>query len=633
MNLLDILIAKKKSFTGETESLVRRANEAMAQANTVAEKIEDAGEALAAATEAQEAAEAANAYAQEVINDLDSIKEDISSAAAATVASIIEENTITSATVESANTSAAKIKRVKFTKNNDTSIYEVDKNYTATGQNEDGGMTQKAITAALESQRQELQHQIDNIPTGGSSEPSGGGTGNISGNITSADVGKLVTIDANGEIIASTITEDDIIRTQIAVGTLDNEEVIGLETDYVNKISTRIQGAKSLSAGESFNKYDMYGGRKRCIVNEDGSIDRFVTAQDTSETLANKRIMVYQPAFYYYHAPITTANVSNGVKINKDQLLLSDTQQAGFKLHPMFIDANGNPVKYVLLPAYESGTLRANGSYELGDAQDIDFANDKLVSVINTKPISGVSQNFTFAAAEQMAANNGTGWQLTDMRFESLEQMLMMVEFGTLNIQSAFNKGLTSISTSYNGNNGCITGSTLSLLNTSGRAVTTTNITDQTYTYTTDGSCAISYRGLENPYGDMWRYIGNAECRNKTVIIGGDTISFTLPPSNGWLSAFGYDERHPWIFLPIEASNANSSVPIGDYLYVATLSSTTLCLASGTTTSNDNAGIFYYAFDTIKDNTHRRNNSARVMHIPTSNSTIEINNYNLWKNS
>ena len=42
MNLLDILIAKKKSFTGETESLVRRANAAMAQANTVAEKLEQA---------------------------------------------------------------------------------------------------------------------------------------------------------------------------------------------------------------------------------------------------------------------------------------------------------------------------------------------------------------------------------------------------------------------------------------------------------------------------------------------------------------------------------------------------------------------------------------------------------------
>ena len=627
MNLLDILIAKKKSFTGETESLVRRANEAMAQANTVAGKIEDAGEALAAATEAQEAAEAANAYAQEVINDLDSIKADISSAAAATVASIIEESTITSATVENANTSAAKIKQIKFTKNNDTSIYEVDKNYTATGQNEDGGMTQKAITAVLENQRQELQHQIDNIPTGGS------GTGNISGNITSSDAGKLVTIDANGKIIASTITEDDIIRTQIATGTLENEEVVGLETDYVNKISTRIQGASSLSAGANFDKYDMYGGRKRCIVNEDGSIERFVTAQDTPETLANKRIMVYQPQVYYYHAPLATATLSNGTKINKDQLLLSDTQQAGFKLHPLFKDANGDPVKYVLLPAFESGTLRANGNYELSDAQDIDFANDKLVSIINAKPISGVTQEFTYSAAAQMAANNGAGWQLTDMRFESLEQMLMMVEFGTLNIQNAFNNGLTSISTNYSGNTGCITGSTYALLNTSGRATTTTNILDKSYTYSTDGSCAISYRGLENPYGNMWRYVGNVNCSNKTVIINNEVLGFTLPASSNWVSGFGYDDKMPWVFIPVEASNANSSVPVGDYLYVATYSATTICLAGGTCTSNNNAGAFYYAFDTLKEGTHRRNNSARVMHIPTSNSTIEINNYNLWKNS
>lgn len=628
MNLLDILIAKKKSFTGETESLVRRANAAMAQANTVAEKLEQAGEVLDAANSALSSAEAANEYAQEVMSDLDNMKTDVASAAAATVNSIIEENTITSVVIENANTSAAKIKQAKFTKNGNTQTYEVEKNYTATGLNEDGSMTQRAITTALAAQKSELETRINNIPTGG-----GSGGGNISGNLDPEDEGKLVTIDENGHLIASSILEDDIIQLQLDASGLVDDTIVGLEIDYLNKTFTRLQGAERLLAGNGFDKYSMYGGRKRCIVDEYGNIIKFLTTEDTLSSIENERIMVYQPPVYYCRKILSSSNLSQGIRITKEQILISEKARKGYTLHPIFKDANGNAVKFVLLPAYESGTLRSNGEIERNDTQNINFANDKLISTVNIKPISGVNQDFTITAAKQMAENNGEGWYLTDLRFESLQQILMIIEFGALNMQNAFNKGITNLSSNYNGNKGCTTGSTHGLLNTTGQASETTSRMDSTYTYNTEGSCSISYRGVENPYGNMWRFIDNFNCNYHTMKHNNISINFNLPNESNWINCFGYDPAHDWVFLPIETSNgANSSLPIGDYVFSGSPSKITVGLAGGFSTSAENAGLFYYAFDNDY-NGHYRSVSGRVMFIPTANSLTETTNYNLWKNS
>jgi hypothetical protein len=186
MDILDILIAKKKSFTGETEKLTRQANEAMAKANEVSAKIDDATDALTAAQEAQEAAEAANTRAQTIADDLENMKEEVTSAAEEVVAQATAElqtsidNAVTSVEVENDNTSTYKGKKAKVRKKNLENSYNLTKNYTTTGANEDGAMTQKAITDALNSQKTALETKINNIRPGS-------GSGNISGNITAVD--------------------------------------------------------------------------------------------------------------------------------------------------------------------------------------------------------------------------------------------------------------------------------------------------------------------------------------------------------------------------------------------------------------------------------------------------------------
>ena len=638
MDIIDILIAKKKSFTGETEKLTRQANEAMAKANEVAAKIDDAEEALSAAQDAQEAAEAANTRAQEIADELEDMKEEVASAAGEVVdeklatataglqASIDEA--VTEVNVEDENTSSYKSKNAKVRKKGILSSFKIMKNYTSTGSNEDGSMTQKAITNALNNQKTELQNEIKNI------KPSSGGSGNISGNISAADEGSIVTIDENGNIVPSTITEADVILTQIVSGTYRNDNIVGLELDYANRTYTRLQAAAGLSAGSDFDKFTLYGGRKRCVVDRTGNIQYFLTGEEDPATLVNKRIMVYQPSFYYLRVPLSVSKVNNGYKINKEHLYLSDQKYAGFMLHPLFRDENGNALRYVLIPAFESGTYRVNSnSYELGDTQDVNLENDCLVSIINAKPISGQSQNFTFDAAKRMCENNGQGWKMTNLAFESANQMLMMVEYGSPNIQSAFNAGITKLTSTSGINFACNTGSTLQLGNTSGQALSTVNVRNgNSTTYTSAGHCAISYRGMENPFGNMWRFIGDVTVTNNILTYKNEVIDFKLASNENWINAFGYDKEHNWIYLPIEASSsANSNLPIGDYYYPNLVENTLYVgIIGGFSTSNTNAGIFYYSFNPEKETFHFQHDTARVMFIPTPNIVIDNHNYNFW---
>lgn len=640
MDIIDILIAKKKSFTGETEKLTRQANEAMAKANEVAAKIDDASDALAAAQEAQDAAEAANTRAQEIANDLEDMKEEVTSAASEVVDEKLAiataelqtsiDEAVTDVDIEDENTSAYKSKNAKVRKKGLLNSFKIMKNYTSTGTNEDGSMTQKAITTALSNQKNELEIKINNIQINGSSS----GSGNISGNISAADEGSIVTIDENGNIKPSSITEADVILTQIITGTYRNDNIVGLELDYINKTFTRLQAAQGLTAGSDFDKFTFYGGRKRCVVNADGNIEYFLTGNEDTSELENKRIMVYQPAFYYLRVPLSVTNTGKGFKINKEHLYLSAEKYAGFTLHPLFRDQNKNALRYVLLPAFESGVYRVNtNSYEVNDTQDVDLNNDCLVSIINTKPISGQTQIFTADAAKRMCENNGVGWKMTNLAFESANQMLMMVEYGSPNLQNAFNPGITQLSSISDINYSCNTGSTLALGNRSGQALSTISIRgNKTNTYTASGQCAISYRGFENPYGNMWRFIDGIYAVNDIITYKDEPIDFKIPTTENWINAFGYDKNHDWVYLPIEANSAASSnFPIGDYYYPPLdINIPYTGIAGGYSASGTNSGIFYYAFNITRDTFHYQHDTARVMYIPTPDSTIDNHNYNLW---
>ena len=334
--------------------------------------------------------------------------------------------------------------------------------------------------------------------------------------------------------------------------------------------------------------------------------------------------MVYQPKFYYERIPIKFESSSNGTIIRKETLLLSDTARTGFKLHPLFIDANGNELDYVLLSAYE-------GALE----------NNKLISVAGKKPAS----NMTLDDAEDYARSVGNGeWHITNMEYESAMQMLEMVEFGTMNGQNALEKGISNITSIGNYNCASITGSTASLGNASGHAISTVNEINGTQTtYSENGKRAISYRGVENPWGNVWRMIGGAKVIGSNENNGGlpylcttinyfndeayNSIGYKLPSSYGWISAMGYSNKdHDWIYIPIECSNASSALPVGDNIWTSpSLNGETIMVAGGSWSFEEGVGPFNYGFDQAPENSAQKSYGARIMYKPTKNSTYTAN--------
>jgi hypothetical protein len=285
---------------------------------------------------------------------------------------------------------------------------------------------------------------------------------------------------------------------------------------------------------------------------------------------------------------------------------------------------------YILISAYEGCAQIDSSTYDLVDSSNINFNTAKLASIINAKPISGVNKEFTLVNATKMAQNRGVGWNITNLYVESCNQMLMLVEYCTYNIQNALGKGITNVSNSDSYNCSVLTGSTRTLASESGSAFQSIQtIGSTTNIYSENGKIAISYRGMENPYGNMWRIIGNFKLstNSRTPIIHESSLEAIIPTTENWISKFGIFINEPSIFLPSEASNANSSLPIGDYIFAtADAAQEKVGLIGGSWNHANMAGPFCYAFD-INVNSYTRRINARLMHIPNYNSTTY--NYNI----
>jgi hypothetical protein len=121
-----------------------------------------------------------------------------------------------------------------------------------------------------------------------------------------------------------------------------------------------------------------------------------------------------------------------------------------------------------------------------------------------------------------------------------------------------------------------LTGSTASLGNGTGHATETTmDVNGAQTTVNTNGQRAIIYRGMENPWGNLWSMIGGVNISGNGTNNGGEVkickdfnysgsnygdIGFNLPTVYGWINAMGYgNEEYDWVYLPAECSTAANS--------------------------------------------------------------------------
>lgn len=467
---------------------------------------------------------------------------------------------------------------------------------------------------------------------------------NVFNQLTAENISAKANLDAlrsenfNTQEILSGVTD---IRAYL--GMIETEDVLGITMDYKNKTCTRIAGAKNLTAGADFDKFSMYGGRKRCNVSDGGTINAYYGDEGYTEDGSNGQVMVYQPKFYYLVCPLEydRQETGYGYHLRKANYYVSETQRAGFKLHPAFYDKNGNEVDYILMSAYEGCIYDTSANaYLKNDEQVMDASKDKFSSIAGARPASGVSQNLTRPNIEQMAKNRGEGWHSFGIKTVSMEQLLMIVEMGMMNLQTAIGQGVVNLpwttgsdtTSSYAG----ATGSTVSLGNGTGRATKTTTYEGGKATdYTVDGKTSICYRGVENFWGNIWKFAygvniwGNGKmaggmpyiCSDFNYAEGKNTdnyegAGFTVTKANGYISAMGYSTKYDWLFMASECLG-NSSLPVGDYTYITeNLNGYRIARLGGSWNGGSVAGGFcWYLGDGV--GYRDRSIGGRLVYVPT----------------
>lgn len=435
------------------------------------------------------------------------------------------------------------------------------------------------------------------------------------------------------------------------------EDIVGIQVDYKNKTFKRLAGAANLTKGSDFDKFTMFGGRKRCNVADDGSIVAWYGDADYKEDGSMGQVMVYQPKFYYLVCPVEYDPIDTGIgyHLRKANYYVSEKPRAGFRLHPAFYDASGNEIDYFLTSAYEGSIYDASASaYLLNDEQVMNTGEDKFSSIAGARPASGSSQNLTRPNIEAMAQNRGTNWHDDLIKQVSAEQMLMIIEMGMMNLQTAIAQGVVSLpwttgsdtTSSY----AAATGSTASLGNGTGRAEkTTTYEGGVAKEYTVDGKTSVCWRGKENFWGNIWKFVyginiwGNGKMGGGQPYICSDfsfaesknsgnyePAGFTVTNANGYISAMGYSTACDWLFIASECLG-NSSLPVGDYTYVTVnLNGYRITRLGGGWADGGDAGGFCWALNSGVGDRHR-GIGGRLVYIPTRDSATYTAAIEAWK--
>ena len=449
---------------------------------------------------------------------------------------------------------------------------------------------------------------------------------------------QLVTTVGNAENVslevdqAAVATIGDIQDLQKQIADLEafigysDEDIFGVEVDFVNKKFTRLSGAVNRTPGAAFDSINAFGGRKRCNVADDGTVTAYYGDSGYTTTGKNAagtpvQVMVEQPKFYYKVVPMVLEKGVKGMKIRKARYYVSDTLKPGFKVHPAFVE-NGNVNPYIYLAAFEGSLFDTSANaYILDNAQVADFAADKLSSIAGTKPAGGDTQNLTRANVRLLAQKRGKGWEQAYAATAAASQLLMLIEYASFNMQKAIGRGNTDQTSS--AANIQYTGATVSLGNASG-AVTNAN-----------GIQLISYRGEENFWGNIWTWVDGMNEENPEPFESGQAGTLHVadhgfadnskasPYKNtgihpiqgsGYVSAFGYSEEFDWLFIGVEFSG-NDALPVGDYHWNNN-SGWRVARLGGYCNGGSDAGAFYWDLDDAAS--HRSwNVGGRLVYVPS----------------
>jgi hypothetical protein len=199
-------------------------------------------------------------------------------------------------------------------------------------------------------------------------------------------------------------------------------------------------------------------------------------------------------------------------------------QKSGYSVHPAFV-TDGVTRDKIYMSAFEGNV-----------------ASSTLRSISGVKPSTSTNVAGTIVNFRTYAQARGTGWQIQTYRATQAIQALYLVEYADFDTQTTIGRGYVDAA-SGSANESINTGATISLGNASGSA-----------SGGTDGLRAISYRGIENFWGNIRKWVDglNIEGNNKAYIanesFASDTFTSpyvlegTLSSTNGFVTNILFPE-------------------------------------------------------------------------------------------
>ena len=199
---------------------------------------------------------------------------------------------------------------------------------------------------------------------------------------------------------------------------------------------------------------------------------------------------------------------------------------SAWKVHPAFV-RNSVTKNQIYLGAYE-GYL--NGSTSM------------LESKAGVSPTVSQTQVAFRTAAELRAGANY--WEMQDYLTTCAVQLLLLLEYGSFGIQTLLGQGIDADTAIHN------TGATGS---------TGTNRGNVSYGATANGTTAMSYRGIENFFGNIYKWTDGLSVSSfepwvadhNFVFGAGSDMGFALDNSGGgWIQDFTTTSTYDYGFLP-----------------------------------------------------------------------------------
>ena len=314
--------------------------------------------------------------------------------------------------------------------------------------------------------------------------------------------------------------------------------------NFVNvDITTEPKAAVGTGSGSSpFDNYMPWKG-----MDEYNIVNNTIGAKrgESGFSRSSNDVMVYIPEFYY--------KVVNDASSSKRYFYIADKATTGFEKHP--------------------GSGRYVGRYN-------------TISGNYSRTGSSPYVNMSRATARSKARDKGNKWALYDYASWCAVWLLYIVEYANWNSQNKIGRGRVDSHDS-----SITSGGTDSMTYHTGRASGS------------DGSTAVQYRHIENPWGNVYEWIDGINFSSDKVYICTDISKYaddTLTnytyvgaktQSNGYISMTGYSSTYPWSFYPTSTSGSETTY-IPDAAYSG--GGWRVLYVGGYWSDGSDAGLFYF---------------------------------------